>query len=261
MRTILIGVCLLCACSFDGAPSSELPIIDAAPLQDSTPSNIDAAEPDATSVPVCAPVPAGIVAWWEGEVLGVDREASFPASSLQGNPSPVTGLVGDAIRYGFDDFLRFSPAPIAATFSIEAWIFPTANQSDYRTIYAAYFGSGLFIKNNQVVFYDVDEPNNNGDVATGSTVIPNNEWTHLAATWNGTTVRLYVNGLEDVAVASSTVINLPNPGYSGGVDDGPLGDEQIFGGLVDELSIYSRELPPSEILAIAEAQALGKCKE
>ncbi len=90
---------------------------------------IDAAELDASSEPVCAPVPSGIVAWWEGEALGVDREESFPSSSQQSNPSVVAGLVDNAIQYGSDDFLQFDPAPTPTTFSIE-----TVDLSNRRTV-------------------------------------------------------------------------------------------------------------------------------
>jgi hypothetical protein len=73
-----------------------------------------------------------------------------------------------------------------------------------------------------------------------------NMWTHLAATYNGTILRLYVNGSE---VANSSVSGPIQ------VSDGVLriggnsswGD--FFKGRIDEVRIYNRALTVNEIQA------------
>jgi hypothetical protein len=44
----------------------------------------------------------------------------------------------------------------------------------------------------------------NATVAT----LPNNTWTHIAATWDGTTVRLYINGIQEDSTSTGVVTSL-----------------------------------------------------
>ena len=75
--------------------------------------------------------------------------------------------------------------------------------------------------------------------ATGSAQVPLNAWTHLAATYDGATLRLYVNGTQ--------VGSKPQTG-SIPASTGPLriGGNSIwsewFRGLIDEVRVYSRAL-------------------
>jgi hypothetical protein len=80
--------------------------------------------------------------------------------------------------------------------------------------------------------------------ASGTAALGLNVWTHLAATYDGAMLRLYVNG----ALAGSTAL-------TGSLDatTGPLriGGNSVrsewFNGLIDEVRVYSRALSQSEI--------------
>ncbi|HWL32781.1 MAG TPA: LamG domain-containing protein, partial [Gaiellaceae bacterium] len=80
--------------------------------------------------------------------------------------------------------------------------------------------------------------------AVGSASLPLNAWSHLATTYDGSVVRLYVNGAQ----AGS----LPFSG-SMAASTGPLriGGNGVwaewFAGLIDEVRIYNRALTASEI--------------
>ncbi len=80
--------------------------------------------------------------------------------------------------------------------------------------------------------------------AVGSAALPLNAWSHLAATFDGATVRLFVNGVQ----AGS----LPFAG-SMAASTGPLrlGGNGVWGewfaGLIDEVRVYSRALTANEI--------------
>ncbi|HEV2207334.1 MAG TPA: LamG domain-containing protein, partial [Verrucomicrobiae bacterium] len=84
-------------------------------------------------------------------------------------------------------------------------------------------------------------------------------WYHVAATYDGNQSILYVNG---VAEASAT------PGFPLDYDTTPLfiGTTgtwspylNMFGGLIDEASIYNRALSAGEIAAIYNVGSAGKC--
>ncbi len=80
--------------------------------------------------------------------------------------------------------------------------------------------------------------------AVGSASLPLNVWSHLATTYDGATVRLYVNG--------ALVGSLP---FAGAIpaSTGPLrlGGNSVWGewfaGLIDEVRVYNRALSASEI--------------
>jgi hypothetical protein len=81
--------------------------------------------------------------------------------------------------------------------------------------------------------------------AVGQSDLPMNTWTHLAATFDGTQLKLYVNGtLEQTTVYAGTVLTSNHPLGIGG--NGYWLNEN-FPGRIDEVRIYNRALSQSEI--------------
>jgi hypothetical protein len=80
--------------------------------------------------------------------------------------------------------------------------------------------------------------------AIGTAALPLNAWTHLAATYDGTTLRLYVNGTQvgSRSVAGSIVTTTGALRIGGNTVWG-----EWFKGRLDEVRIYNRPLSQSEI--------------
>ena len=132
--------------------------------------------------------------------------------------------------------------------TLEGWVKPTASQDGWRTVLQRQPDS--YFLNASSDAGDL-RPAGGGAFGSGSsgaiigpTAIPVNTWTHEALTYDGTTIRLYINGVEAAskpqtgAVKSST-----DPLWIGG--NTPFGE--YFQGLLDELRVYKRALTPAEI--------------
>src|SRR6185503_4440102 len=80
--------------------------------------------------------------------------------------------------------------------------------------------------------------------APGLATLPLNVWTHLATTYDGTTMRLYVNGVEVGSKAYAGSI-----ATSGGVlSIGGNGVwSEYFKGWIDEVRVYNRALTATDI--------------
>ena len=75
---------------------------------------------------------------------------------------------------------------------------------------------------------------------------PVDSWTHVAATYDGTMLRLYVNGTRVSSRAKTgAILKTTDPLWIGG--SRPYGE--YFHGLIDEVRVYERALKPSEVRA------------
>jgi hypothetical protein len=78
----------------------------------------------------------------------------------------------------------------------------------------------------------------------GSATLAANAWTHLAVTYDGSELRLYVDGVQ----ASFKGVTGPMPNSTGALR---LGGNNVWGewfaGLLDDVRIYNRALGASEI--------------
>src|SRR5260221_1187575 len=91
--------------------------------------------------------------------------------------------------------------------------------------------------------------------------VPANQWVHLAATFDGSTKRIYVNGVlvgvqSGLSALSYDPQTVPLTLGSDWVGGGP---GYLFGGLLDEFSLFNRALRGSEVVGIMVASIAGKC--
>jgi hypothetical protein len=81
-------------------------------------------------------------------------------------------------------------------------------------------------------------------ILNGSTALPANQWTHLAGTYDGAQLRLYLDGVQVASQARTGTLEVnARPLRIGG--NSYVGES--FPGLVDEVRMYNRALSPTEI--------------
>jgi hypothetical protein len=221
----------------------------------------DAAGNQATSAPVAVNVsnttPVGLVA-----AFGFDEGSGATAldSSGRNNNGTVTSAVwttagkfGRALAFnGTSSWVTVADAAaldLTTGMTLEAWVNPTS-LSGWRTALLKEAGGGL----SYALYANDNTPNPAVTIQTGGTdrsavgtsPLPLNTWTHLASTYDGAQLRLYVNGVQVGSRAQTGSIL---------VSTGPLrvgGNavwREFFSGLIDEVRVYNRALSPGEIQA------------
>jgi hypothetical protein len=188
-------------------------------------------------------------------------EASGPAANdssgranngtISGATRTTAGKIGAALSFdGVNDWVTVPDAnslDLTTGITMSAWVNAAQVGSIYRTvlmkeqpggmIYTLYAGDGTGKPGGHV--YTTAE-----NRIAGPSNTPLNTWTYLTSTWNGTTLRLYVNGVEVANKALAGTIRT-----STGVLR--IGGNNIwsewFRGSIDEVRVYNRALSVAEI--------------
>ncbi len=88
---------------------------------------------------------------------------------------------------------------------------------------------------------------NNDLTFNTATHIPNNQWTHLAFTWGGGLMTVYVNGVQ-IAQRSATLQGTMDPFARIG-----QGHDRMMNGYLDEIGIYNTALNATQIQSVMNA--------
>jgi YD repeat-containing protein len=135
--------------------------------------------------------------------------------------------------------------------TVEAWINPE-NNMQWRKIISKSQGG-----NTDYSFFQGDKNNIAFSIKMGSiartvyapaNTLPLGEWTYVVGTYDGTRMRLYINGVEENSIAISGQINYHAEPLRIGGEPGAY-----FKGMIDEVSIYNAALSAAEILHNYEA--------
>ena len=198
---------------------------------------------------------AGLVA-----AYAFDEGSGTTVTDLSGNGNngtvanttwAATGKYGKALNFNGTSALVTVPnaasLQLSTAMTLEAWVNPSTVSSAWRDV--IYKGDDNY--------YLEGTSSNGGAPALGGTfggananiygtALTANVWTHLAATYDGATLRLYVNGVQASSLArTGAIATSSNPLQIGG--DSLYG--QYFRGLIDEVRIYNRALSVAEIQA------------
>jgi chitodextrinase len=129
--------------------------------------------------------------------------------------------------------------------TLEAWVNPAAGTAAWRDVLYKgddnYFLEGAYPGGGPAGGVTAG---GGGAFAAGPAALPAGSWSHIAVTYDGATVRLYVNGVQAASQArTGTLASSTNPLQIGG--DGLYG--QYFNGTIDEARVYSTALSAAQI--------------
>jgi hypothetical protein len=223
----------------------------------------------------CVAVGSGLGAWWRGEgdayelvslVAGVMHEGAGFGEGMVGQGFDLS-VPGSHVRVADMEALRFE-----GELSVEAWVKPGEHMG-LRDLVSKWDGVvgvdqrsfALSLDGEGVPYFIVSATGGHsvvGVVFATNTVVAVGEWSHVAGTYDGSYLSLYVNGELRGRVAYSGGI-FPGAGDLGigGTVGGMVGGQAIstFGGWIDEVSVYGRALSGGEVRSIWKAGVEGKC--
>lgn len=230
---------------------------------------------------ICVSPPPGIVGWWPGNGNANDAIAGNNGQ-LGGDATFAAAVVAQGFKLdGLGDYVEIpdSAALRPAHISVEAWVRFDTLDTPIVSQFGALGLQYIVFKKNSRIFnfeaYALRKQRQNGidrfgfsvadvngfggnSVAYSTTSIIVGEFYHVVGTYDGTAVKLYVNGsLEGQAAVSVTVDYGTRPVFIG--TSGETVFDGKLNGIVDEASIYNRALSASEIATLYGAGSAGKC--
>ncbi len=220
--------------------------------------------------PACTAPPPDLAAWYPGDNNSRDI-AGGNNGSLQNGTTFAPGKVGQAFSFdGTDDqiVVHHNANQNGGTqITIDAWINlsaslhgqPIANKRSASNVGGYTFETthSPFGPDNGLqwaimisgVYHILQTPAN---------VLTLGTFQHVAATYDGAMMRIYVDGVEVANMAASGTIDPTTDPFLVGRNAPNLSID--WHGLIDELELFNRALSQPEIAAIFNAGASGKCK-
>jgi hypothetical protein len=181
-----------------------------------------------------------------------DASGNGNTGTLNGPTWSAAGRSGGALSFdGVNDWVTVGDSAtldLTTAMTLEAWVRPTSLGSIWRTVllkeqpgdvvYALYAGSQAGVP------YGIAYTSGAERQARAVAAIPLNTWTHLAATYDGANVRLFVNGAQaGIQAATGSMPNSSAPLRIGGNNVWA----EWFSGLIDEVRVYRGALTTAEI--------------
>ena len=202
------------------------------------------------------PPATGLVAAYAfNEASGIttaDISGNNNTGTLTNGPTrTAAGKFGAAVSFdGVNDHVLVPASAslnLTTAMTLEAWVNPSVTLSSWKAILQkeqdAYFLTASS---------DQNQPASGFTLSTGAcctitkataALVPNT-WTHVAATYDGTQLRMYINGMPVSSTPDTgTIQTTTTPLRIGGNTYG----SEFFQGLIDEVRIYNRALTQAEI--------------
>jgi concanavalin A-like lectin/glucanase superfamily protein len=228
----------------------------------------------------------GLVGYWKFDensgTTAADSSGNGNTGTLFNGAGWTSGQSGSAVSIdGVDDFVKIKDGKISnsTTGTITAWV--KANSLVNVSKIVCYGGGaaaagvpgifGLEVRQDGSNYYFsvINVPSDGSPSASsvhGSTILQSGVWYHVAVTSDGSSWKLYVNGVAETLTAQfgngntgkwfgNTSVTAPDKTYIGGAWFNGT-DMASFPGLIDEVRIYNRALSASEVAALSSGTTL-----
>lgn len=206
----------------------------------------------------------GLIGYWH-----LDESTSTAVSDASGNGNNGTLInnptwqsatnckAGSCLNFNGSSYVNFSTSTTnlspSSGITLSAWVYQISWANYPGIITKGYESSGeysLHVRSNNSLWFElVDDDGVRHSYNSTDIVLGNNVWNYVAATYDGSKQRIYINGRE-VGTGLSGVFTLRQAHNN--VRIGSLPGYGYFNGFLDEVRIYNRALSATEIRTIYE---------
>jgi hypothetical protein len=225
------------------------------------------------ATPTCAVPSSTLVSWWTGDtdetdLYGVNNPSAVNAITL----APAEVL--DGFNFGNLGYIDIQPSSTLANekFTWAAWTMPNGIGPNNDNVGSVIIEQGIDDFDVAVALHWRADPdyrfvfmfgNTSTEIIYSNDVFPPGLFYFVAGTYDGTTFRLYVNG-----VLEGTYTEKKKIGYSAetweigstSIIDRNGGFPRTWNGIIDEVQAYKSALSAAQISTIYKAGSLGVCK-
>lgn len=216
-------------------------------------------EPEPPSVSRC---PAGVMAWWSGNTVALQMDSVRDQGLALRNSVAISEGRNDRRAFNFDgnhDFVELKEQHQLRDlprFTLAAWI-KAAREPRFRGIVGKIHSqeprSGYLLSLNAGGRLRCDAVDNHATSRFGAAVsdlrVDDNEWHHVACTYDGNQVKVFVDGVQRGSTSYSGVVGVTHEPLVIGKDPF-IYENRHFKGLIDEIAIFSRPLPAQELTTL-----------
>jgi hypothetical protein len=197
--------------------------------------------------------PVAAYSFDEGSGASVRDHARNHDGEIEGARWVTGGKYGPALDFdGTNDWVKVADAAdldLTKTFTLEAWVKPDSLSSPIRSVLAKAENPGTGLTGYQLLASFAGKPGgyvaNAGTVAIfgGPNALPTGQWSHVALSSDGATLRLYVNGSQ---VATAAAIAAAGTAAPLRIGHNPVSNG-YFDGLIDEVRVYNEAIGQGQI--------------
>jgi hypothetical protein len=207
------------------------------------------------------------LAYWKFDdgagLTALDSSGNGNTGTLQNGAAWAPAKLGAGVALsGTDQYVHIPTSAIfdgiTDTVSVTAWIYRSSAQTGFRAAVHRQVGTGsadaiyLGFRDNQ--YFAGINTTDAGEVSLVGTTAPIGAWTHMALTYDGKTIRSFVDGQEQSsAPQTGSIAPGQNPVTIGaGLNDGV--PSEYLHAVVDDVRIYDAVLTATQIAVLASAK-------
>ena len=215
---------------------------------------------------------AGLVGFWKfnetSGAVAMDATGNGNSGALVNNPQWAAGKLGNALQFNGNNYVSVPSSPgleiNGNAISFGAWYYHTSTTdgyilgktvSDYTYMMSVEKGAQQFqvqlVTGGKRTILGIPAKSKPGELTKY-----NNTWVHLFIVYNGSTIKVYVNGVEQLSQAATGAVNSTTDAFAIGARGGD-GSWTRFNSKIDEVRVYNRALTAQEVSAIYEGTDTG----
>jgi VCBS repeat-containing protein len=181
-----------------------------------------------------------------------DASGNGHTGTISGATWSSQGKFGGALAFdGSNDWVTIADTPdldLTTEMTLEAWVYPAGTLGSFKAVVGKQVAYRLYAASDSAYCASTGPLAALDDGITqftlcAPTALALNVWTHLAMTYDGNTLRLYVNGQQVASAATMQPMGVTTGAFM-------LGASQFgeyFPGRIDNVRVYNRALSASEL--------------
>ena len=210
-------------------------------------------------VPTDDPAPPCLLAWWKLNdgfgLTATDSSVNGYDGSLENMDGTewTAGILGGALQFdGNNDYIGGIGDCPTGNYTVATWAKDTGTTGDgWSVLYSAEqeIWFGVDHEASPVVWLDAGGNGNGANLAAGTWT--RDVWHHIAATWDGSNLHLYLDGIDMPITVYGTPGNaLATAAVIGAYSQNPT--TETWYGEIDDVRLYNCALDPADIAELAD---------